>query len=335
MSVRPNEYVPPAWLQNGHRMTIYAWARPRRFPRLPSPDRRIFDIDADTRLLALCHWQAERAHHPTLVLLHGLEGSAESHYIRGMADKAFARGFNVVRLNQRNCGDTDHLSVGVYHSGLTSDPAAVIRELVAKDGLRTLAVAGYSLGGNLTLRLAGELGAETLPEVKAFAAVSPTLDLAACTEALERPENLLYQWNFVRELRRRIHRKAKLYPHLYTTDLLRGVRSVRDFDDAYTAPKSGFAGASDYYYRASSLRVIGQAQRPTYILTAEDDPFIPVEPFRDPAVTRNASITLVVTRHGGHCGFLSARRSGRADDGYWAEGQVIGFVQRVLQPSAS
>jgi uncharacterized protein len=318
-------FVPKRWLENGHCMTLYAWARRRRFPHLPSPEDRVFDIDADTRVVARCHWQPRRQDVPTLVLLHGLEGSANSHYMFGMADKAFAKGLNVVRLNQRNCGGTDHLSVGVYNSGLTSDPRTVIRELIDRDGLRCFAVAGYSLGGNLTLKLAGELGAGTLPEVRAFAAVSPTLDLAACIEALERPSNWIYQQNFVRELKKRMRRKAVLFPAVYSTAPLPSVRTVRQFDDAYTAPMSGYRDAADYYHRASSLRVVDGIGRPTLILTAEDDPFIPVEPFHAPEVGRNPNITLAITRHGGHCGYIG---SANGDDGYWAERVVVEWAAR-------
>jgi len=324
-------YVPPAALRNGHSMTIYAWARRRRFPDLPPAASRRFDVDGSTRLLARCHWQQEPGRHPTLVLLHGLEGSADSHYMRGIADKAFRRAFNVVRLNQRNCGNTDHLSVGVYHSGLTADPTAVLRELAEDDGLAEIVVIGYSLGGNLALRLAGELGEDLLPEIKAFAAVSPTLDLTACADALERAQNRLYQWNFVRELRKRVRRKARLYPDRYTTAHLSAVRTVRQFDEAYTAPLSGFRDAADYYHRASSLRVIAAARRPTLIVTAEDDPFIPVEPFRSPEVAGNPHVTLVVTPHGGHCGFISSRATRRpGTDGYWAEDAVVDFAAAVI-----
>jgi len=324
-------YLPPAALRNGHTMTIYAWARRRRFPELPAAVSRQFDVAPSTRLLARCHWQPEPRRRPTLVLLHGLEGSADSHYMLGIADKGFRRGFNIVRLNQRNCGDTDHLSVGVYHSGLTSDPAAVLRELAEDDGLPAMVVIGYSLGGNLALRLAGELGEGGRPEVKAFAAVSPTLDLTACADALERGENRLYQWNFVRGLRRRVRRKARLYPDHYTTVHLPHIRTVRQFDEAYTAPLSGFRDAADYYYRASSLRVISHARRPTLIITAEDDPFIPVGPFRSPEVLDNPHVTLLLTRHGGHCGFISARRArGASGDGYWAEEAVVRFGAEAL-----
>jgi len=145
-------------LGNGHLMTLYAWARPRGFPRLPPPVSRHFDVEAGTRVLAHCYWQPDRAAQPLLLGLHGLEGSSSAHYMRGMADKAFARGFNVVLLNQRNCGGTEPLSTTLYHSGLTADADHVIRELAAADGIGDVVVAGYSLGGNLALKLAGDYG---------------------------------------------------------------------------------------------------------------------------------------------------------------------------------
>jgi predicted alpha/beta-fold hydrolase len=322
-----SRYEPPRWLRNGHAMTVFTWARRRRFAELPAPVERIFDVAPDSRVLAKCHWQSSRASRPTLLLLHGLEGSADAHYMRGMAAKAFAAGFNVVRLNQRNCGGTDHLSAGVYHSGLTSDPAAVIDELIRTEGLTSLAVAGYSLGGNLALKLAGEYGEGLRPEVHAFAAVSPTLDLAVCIDALERPSNWLYQQNFLFSLKRRIRRKARQYPDRYSTAPLARTRTVRQFDDAYTAPMSGYRDAADYYHRASSLRVVSAIRVPTLVITAADDPFVPVGPFHDQAVARNPAVRLVLTPHGGHCGFVARRGTGPGD-GYWAEQAVVDFVGR-------
>ena len=324
MLFSPDPYVAPPALRNGHGMTLYAWARPRRFPRLPQPSVRLFEVAPKTRVLAKCHWQPQPRHRPTLLLLHGLEGSADAHYMRGLADKGWAAGFNVVRLNQRNCGGTDHLSEGVYHSGLTADPMAVIRELIDRDGLPSIVVAGYSLGGNLAARMAGEYGETTPPEVKAFAAVSPTIDLTICVDALERRSNFLYQWNFVRDLKGRIRRKVRLYPEVYREDALRRLRTVRQFDDRYTAPMSGFRDAGDYYHRASALRVIVRARVPTLILAADDDPFVPVEQFRRPEVAGNPHVTVIVTHHGGHCGFIEAARSG--NDGYWAERTVVAFA---------
>jgi len=153
-------YVPhPRWT-GGHWMTIYTWARRRRFARLAEPEARVFDVAPEARVLAHIHWQRHRQDAPTLLALHGLEGSSTAHYMIGLADKAYARGFNVVRLNQRNCGGTETLSAGLYHSGLTHDPLTVMRELAATEGLTRFGVVGYSLGGNLTLKLAGEAGAD-------------------------------------------------------------------------------------------------------------------------------------------------------------------------------
>src|SRR6187402_3099408 len=165
-------------------MTLYAWGRKRAFSSLAATEPRYFDVAPDARVLAHCNWQPDRSKAPTLLMLHGLEGSSQAHYMCGMADKALAAGFNVVRLNQRNCGGTEHLSRGLYHSGLTDDPLLVMRSLAAGDGLGRFAFAGYSLGGNLALKIAGELGAAAAPQIVAVAAVSPVMELATCVAAI-------------------------------------------------------------------------------------------------------------------------------------------------------
>jgi len=323
-------YIPhPRW-KGRHRMTLYTWARPRRFPRLPPPTPRFFDVSADVRLLAHCHWQPRPWDHPTLLAFHGLEGSSDAHYVRGLADKAFRAGFNAIRLNQRNCGGTEHLSAGLYHSGLTQDPAAVLDELVEVDRLPAIAVAGYSLGGNLALKLAGDYGADAPRALRAICAVSPTMDLERCVVALEERENRLYQWNFVRNLKARMRRKARLFPGRYHVNGLGRIRTVREFDEAYTAPHHGFRDAHDYYHRASAFGVIDRIRVPTLMITAEDDPFVPVGPFHDRAVTGNSALTVMVTAHGGHCGFVSDSPSDD-DDGYWAERAVVEFAEDKLK----
>jgi predicted alpha/beta-fold hydrolase len=319
-----DRFVPRPFLRNGHRMTLYGWGNPRHFPRLPPPVRRWFDVAADARVAADCHWQREPWTCRTLLALHGLNGSSEAHYMRGLAFKAFARGMNVVRLNQRNCGDTEHLSAGLFHSGLTTDAARVIHELTHVDGLPLIAVAGYSLGGNLALKLAGEYGAFAPAELAAVAAVSPIIEIEECTRALERPENFLYEWNFVRDLKRRLRVKNRLQPGVFDLSVLPAIRSVREFDEKVTAPHFGFRNASDYYYRASAMRVIDRIRIPALIITAEDDPFVPAEPFRDPKVAGNRSIELHLLPHGGHCGFVGERVGD--DDGYWAENKIVNFI---------
>ena len=310
-------------------MTLYAWAKRRALATLPTAEARYFDVAADTRVLAHCNWQRDRASAPTLLALHGLEGSSEAHYMRGLADKAFAAGFNVVRLNQRNCGGTEHLARGLYHSGLTADPRFVLTELLNRDGLSRFAVAGYSLGGNITMKLAGELADAAMPEVKTFAAVSPVIELEACMQAIERRENRIYEWNFCRNLQGRMRRKSLHFPDQFNLDGLWKIWSIRAFDDRYTAPHHGYNGASDYYYRASAMRIIDKVARPSLILSAADDPFVPPEIFDAPAVRNNPNISVVVTPTGGHCAFVEDVNgsAGSGYDGYFAEQVVVEFLK--------
>lgn len=307
-------------------MTLFGWGNPRYFPQLPPPLVRYFDVDHDARVLALCHWQSAPWRHRTIVILHGLNGSSDAHYMRGIAAKAYARGMNVVRLNQRNCGNTEHLSAGLFHSGLTADVKHVVEELLAVDGLTSIGVAGYSLGGNLALKLAGEYGSAAPAALTAVCAVSPIIEISPCVRALERPGNILYQWNFVRDLKRRMRRKDRFWPGRFDLSALDRIRTVREFDEAYTAPYFGFENAEDYYRRASAMRVVDRVRLPTLIITADDDPFVPSDPFHDPTITGNPHITVLACRHGGHCGFVAAASMG--DDGYWAEGEIVEFVTR-------
>jgi predicted alpha/beta-fold hydrolase len=314
-------------------MTMYAWARRRTFPRLPDAEPRYFDTEPGTRVLAHCHWQPQRLEAPTVVLLHGLEGSSHGHYMRGLAEKAWTRGCNVVRLNHRNCGGTEHLSPTLYHSGLTADLRAVLRELHDTDKLTRIGLAGYSMGGNIALKLMGEAtpapGAakDALPMVRAVCAVSPPIDLAACMTAMESLDNRLYEWNFLRTLRARLRRKAALFPARYPTSHLQRTWSIRRFDDVYTSQGFGYRDAADYYHRCSALRVIDRITCPTLILTAADDPFVPAAMFGAPALQDNPHISLCITTHGGHCGFVE--RAGD-DDGYYAERVAIGFLVEQL-----
>jgi predicted alpha/beta-fold hydrolase len=318
-------FTPRRRLERGHVMTVWCWAAKRPL-QLPEPEARLFQVTPDTKVLAHCYWQADRRRHPTLLAMHGLEGSSSAHYMLGLADKALQAGFNAVLLNQRNCGGTENLGPGLYHSGLIDDAAFVIRELAATDGIDRVVAAGYSLGGNLALRLAGTHSPVDLPSLKAVCAVSPVLELEACVRALERGSNFVYQWNFVRNLKNRMRRKNACFPDRFDMSRLDRIRTVRQFDAVYTAPFFGFASAEDYYHRAAALRVAGNIQVPALVMTAEDDPFVPVEPFRDPQLTGNPNITVAVTKHGGHCGFL-AERSGPDDDGYWAEQSIIEFAR--------
>ena len=323
-----DEFVPPRWLRNGHLMTIAASFWRRRFPRLPAGVARLFEVEPGSRVRGECHWQREPRAHPTLVLLHGLEGSIESGYMRGTAEKAYVAGFNVVRLNQRNCGGTEELTPTLYHSGLSGDIRAVLLELIAADGLPELFAAEFSMGGNLVLKMAGEFGDASPPEIRGFVAVAPAFDLAACADALAEPQNFIYERHFVTGLKRHMRYKATLFPERYPIDGMRGIRTVREWDDVITAPFCGFASADDYYARSSALQLVGAIRRPTLILTAKDDPFVPFETFGDAALRGNPNITFVATEHGGHCAFIS--RDG-GEGRFWAERRIVEFCEKTAR----
>lgn len=315
-------FHPHPWFSNPHLMTLAGALLPRRAPGLPPAQARLFEVEPGTRLLARCHWQPEPRHAPVLAVVHGLEGSSESGYVRGLAAAAFGAGFSVLRLNQRNCGGTERLTPTLYNSGLSGDFRAILFELAEKDQLPRIFFAGYSMGGNLILKMAGELGAAAPPALRGVCAICPTLDLSACVDAIAQPGNWLYQRHFVRALKARLRRKARLFPGQFERNGLRRVRTVREFDDVITAPHSGYRDAVDYYDRASALRVLAGIAVPTLILTAQDDPVVPFSSFATPEIAANPRIELVAPQSGGHCAFIS---SSRGSERYWAEARIVDF----------
>jgi predicted alpha/beta-fold hydrolase len=324
-------FEPREWLSNGHLQTIFGNYLRRR-DDLPPSTAELVEVSPATRnqissqVLCHCHWQPEpvRAQRLTVIVLHGLEGSSQSHYVLGNASKMWRSGFNVVRMNMRNCGGTESLSPTLYHSGLSGDVAAVMQSLAARFGLERCALVGYSMGGNLVLKLAGELGASSLI-LRAVATVSPALDLGASADALHEPLNRIYEQHFLRALIRHFRRKAVLFPRVYDPARADGLRSLRDFDEHITALYSGFQGAEDYYHRAAAARVLSTVAVPTLILHALDDPFVRITPASCAVIAANPNITLIETKHGGHCAFL-AKPAGPGDDGYWAESTLLSFL---------
>lgn len=322
-------FHPHRIFSGGHAQTLAAYAWPRRSGLQPQNfEERLFAVAPDAKVLAHCHWQAERTQHPTIVIWHGIEGSSSSVYMLAIAKKGFSAGFNVIRMNLRNCGGTEELTPTLYHGGLTEDLHAVIDELIQQDGLSQLVLIGYSLGGNMVLKVAGEYGANAPRELLGVAAVSPSVDLNASAGMIDQRSNWLYHRDFLRRLRGRIRRKRKLFPELYDTKDLKRIRTIREFDDRYTALAHGFTGADDYYYRASSIRVIDQIKIPTLIIHAEDDPFIPFEPLRNPLIAANPHILLHATERGGHVAFIADTFDG--EDRFWAENRVLDFCKLAV-----
>lgn len=315
--------MPRRGLRGGHVQTIASFFLPRRIALLPG-ERRLIEVEPGVQVLCHCHWQKDRETALTVIVVHGLEGSSESQYMLGIAAKGLASGMNVVRMNQRNCGGTDGLSPTLYHSGRSQDIAAVAQNLIDQDRISRFALAGFSMGGNLVLKLAGEWGSAGPPQFRAVAAVCPSINLAASADALHLPANRLYEYYFMWQLRRRLMAKAHLFPGIFDTSRLRGVTTLRDFDDKVTAYYCGFAGASDYYQRSAAANVVERIAVPALIVHAANDPFIRILPETRQKILSNPSITFVETEDGGHCSFLSAADG---DDGRWAETQAVEFLR--------
>jgi hypothetical protein len=318
--MRPFE--PHPLLRNPHAMTIVAAMLRRRFPDLPPAETRLFEVAPGVRLVGFAHWQAARRERPMLVLVHGLEGSSESGNLLGLSEKAFRAGFSVVRLNQRNCGAGEQYSPTLYNSGLSADYRAVLVELLESDRVPEIVFAGWSMGGNLLMKMAGELGAAAPPEFRALAVVCPALNLSVCAATLEEPRNFIYLRHFVRNLKARTLRKARTYPGTIRLDGLARVRTVRDFDNAVIAPQFGFRDAEDYYQRSSALRVVDRVSIPSLILAAKNDPVVPISTFDVPAIRENPNVTFEAPPHGGHSGFISRWKG---IERFWAEARLLEF----------
>ena len=331
MSIEP--YQPPRWLAGGHAMTVFTWASPRQFPGLPEPEIRLFDVATDARVMAKCHWQDRRTSRPTLLLLHGLEGSADSHYVRGIAEKAFAAGFNVVRLNQRDCGGTDHLSVASYHSGLTADPVAVIpgtrRPGPSRSDWRGRATRS---GGNLALKLAGEFG-ET-PPASAEGGRDRLAD--ARPRRLRRRHRAAVELVLPAGLRRvaEAARQAEGRACSRGTSprpTCPGVRTIREFDERYTSRLHGFGNAANYYYQASSLRVVAPDPGAHAHHHGRGRPVragLAVRRRRPSPGIRTSGWSS--RRTAATAGSSRAGRTARGDR-YWAERAVVDFVGEFLR----
>jgi hypothetical protein len=317
-------FVPRRGLRGGHLQTIASFFLSRRIV-LPLADDRLIEVEPGVKVLCRCHWQSDRRNAITVIVVHGLEGSSDSPYMLGIAEKGLTAGMNVVRMNQRNCGGTEAAAPTLYHSGLSRDVAMVAQNLITQDHISRFGLAGFSMGGNLVLKLAGEWGKDGPPQFRAVAAVCPALDLAASADALHDPSNRLYEYYFIWKLRNRLRGKARLFPRVFDTSRLRGVFSLRDFDDKVTAHYCGFAGADDYYARAAAANVVDRIAVPAFILNAANDPFIRILPETREKILSNPNITFVETEDGGHCSFL-AQPDG--DDGRWAERQVVEFLRQ-------
>ncbi len=322
-------FDPPRWMRNPHFQTIVAAKKPRYLPYgWTSWEPVEIGLGSEGTILAEASWQPGKLpDRPCVVLIHGLEGSARSRYLVAMSKKVFANGFHAVRVNMRNCGGTERLTPTLYCAGLSQDVLSIVTHLRQRFNIEAIYAIGVSLGANVLLKFLGELRGTASSHVRAAAALSPPIDLAAGARRIDKPGNRIYQRYFVSRLIERVRRKTELFPGIADMRRVERIRTIYEFDDVVTGPHFGYGRADDYYRLASSAPLLREVRVPTLIVQATDDPMIPFEAFETSGIEDNPCLRLLATRRGGHAGFLTLRRTHPADlDCYWAESRIVDFL---------
>jgi uncharacterized protein len=307
-------------LRNPHLLTIFANFAVRHLDEQRFPvSSRYHETEAGVQVLV--HSQRpEGDARGEILMIHGLEGSSNAGYMRSMAQLALEHGFAVHRTNMRSCGGTEHVCRTMYHAGLTSDTIRLVEELRERQPVYLI---GYSLGGNVTLKLAGELGDRARSLLRGVCAVSTPIDLGACVRKMSERQNRIYEWRFLGRLKQRVRKRAESQPSVYPLDQLDAIRSVYEFDDKITARYFGFGSADNYYDTQSSKRFLAGIRVPTLIVQAKDDPLIPFDIFNTAAIRDNPHIELLAVQHGGHLGFLS-----HSAPRFWVDRVILGWLER-------
>jgi uncharacterized protein len=285
----------------------------------------VVDPGEDVRLLVRASWQPARRQRPTLVLVHGLGGCDRAAYAISTGLVAWSRGWNVIRMNMRGAGDGEAVCARLYNAGLDTDLLAVLEAAAAVAPL--VAVVGYSLGGNLALLTAARQRQRLPPGLFAVVGVSPPLDLEACAMALERPANRFYQSHYMRELRSSYCSRQRRLPSVYEAARERGLRTVREYDEAITAPYGGYASASEYYRLSSAGPHLAALDRPALILAAQDDPLVPADSVARWPLPASGLVQREMTKTGGHVGFVGRTE---APGRFWAAERTVSFVAGAL-----
>ncbi len=281
------------------------------------------DLGDGSRVRLTCAWQSPGV--PTLVVLHGIGGSSASTYMQGLSHKAHREGWNAVLVNLYNT-NLELPKPKIFHSGSSREVGEVLQKLSMNHQVQEFFLAGVSMGGNILLKLMGEWGSDFPVDVRAAGLISPLVDLTTAWKVLERPSNFLFQHHFVKNFKKRIKRhRSSLSPFVDVQALLR-IKTLRQFDQLFTAPLAGFRDAFDYFEQASALPYLKDIRIPTLLIHSDDDPLLPGEPFAFPEVRSNSSLLISLTRQGGHVGFLERTRQ-RDIDRFWAENRLIDFFR--------
>jgi uncharacterized protein len=313
-----NDYTPPLWLFNRHLETIFP-ALCRKVKLTMIPNRVTLKTRDDDFLDVDCY---DSGSDKVVIISHGLEGSSKRPYVLGMAKLFLENDWNVIAWNYRGCSGRANHSVKSYHSGFTEDLREVIK-FAEMPGVMAIALVGFSMGGNLTLRYLAE---ENIPvRVKAAVGISVPLDLhGSCTE-ISRFSNTLYSKRFLRTLLKKVRQKAETFPTANIENIEK-VNDLKTFDDYFTAPIHGFADALDYYNSCSAINVLDKIQTPTLIINALNDPFLPESCYPFQKLKNHQYVHLLTPARGGHVGFGATNNSGY----YWSEKRAVEFVKSVV-----
>jgi predicted alpha/beta-fold hydrolase len=305
-------------LRSPHLQTIAAhfWRRPDAVAEFPM-DRRLYRTELDVEVL-VCSQRPRGTARGEIFMVHGLEGSGEAGYIRSLSTAALRAGFAAHRFHMRTCGGTEHLCRTLYHAGLTGDLLAVLREFRGA-GRAPAFLVGFSLGGNVVLKLAGEMGESAREYVQGVCTVSAPLDLAACARRIGERDNRVYEARFVRAMRKRLCATGR-----YQKGEFAGLRSVFELDDRFTAPSFGFGDAANYYRTQSAIGFLAGLRVPALLIQAKDDTFVPYAIYESAVVRSNPWIALMVTEYGGHLGFI-----GRSPNRLWSDEAIMKWIGGV------
>lgn len=324
---RRASYQASWWLPNRHARTL--WGRlARRIPPVPTRCERWKTPDDD--VLEVVRLDGPTPAAPHLILLHGLEGTARSHYARGALAEAQRRGWSADLLLFRSCGSTPNLTRRFYHSGETGDLEMVVGHALTSRPTAPLLLAGYSLGGNVLLKWLGECGDRISPRIRGAAAVSVPFDLARGSRHIQRGFARVYQAHFLRSLKRKTFEKLHRFPDIADRARVAAAQTLYEFDELVTGPLHGFAGADDYYARSSALGFLARIRVPTLLLSAIDDPFLPAAVLDDVRliVAQNPALAAEFVQKGGHVGFVSGPPWRPF---YWGEWRVAQFLSEQLR----
>lgn len=308
-------------VRNPHWQTIAGsfWRRPFR-PDL-YPVRAVYH-QTEPGVQVLVHEQSPHGEpRGVLLLVHGLEGSSDGGYMRSLSDAALRAGFIVHRANTRSCGGTEALCNTLYHAGLTTDVCFLAHHLRERYGT-PIHLCGFSLGGNMVLKLAGELGGAAGGLLASVTGVSTPIDLKACAITIGQPGNWLYQRRFLRSMSARLHRRQKLMPGVFRFREPEKLRTIYEFDDQITAQFFGLGSAERYYATQSAGLFLDAIRVPALVIQAKDDPMIPFEVYQHPAFRRNPLLRLCAVDHGGHVGFLA-----RGGHRFWIDHTVTDWIK--------